>query len=102
MLLTAVVILVVASFVGQPFASRPSAKVWWLVAYITLVPMAIGNVTWYTIVELLPAQVAGLSSILVPVVAMVAGSFIHGEPLGAMQWAAMACSAAALWLTLRR
>jgi drug/metabolite transporter (DMT)-like permease len=102
LLLTAVVILVIACFVGQPFASRPSAKVWWLVAYITLVPMAIGNVTWYTIVELLPAQVAGLSSILVPVVAMVAGSFVHGEPLGAMQWAAMGCSAAALWLTLRR
>lgn len=102
LILTAAVLLVVAAALGEPFASRPSPKVWLIVAYITLVPMAIGNVTWYTIVELLPAQVAGLSSILVPVVAMVAGAVVHGEPLGAMQWAAMGCSAAALWLTLRR
>ena len=33
---------------------------------------------------------AGLSSILVPVVAMIAGALMHGEPLGPVQWAAMA------------
>jgi hypothetical protein len=35
---------------------------------------------------MLPANVAGLSSILVPVVAMLSGALIHGEPLGALQW----------------
>ena len=71
-----------------------------VITYITLVPMSIGNVAWFTIVGLLPTTVAGLSSILVPVVAMVSGAIIHGEPLGPVQWAAMACCAAALRLAL--
>ena len=71
-----------------------------LIVYITLVPMAIGNAAWFTIVGLLPTTVAGLSSILVPVVAMIAGALMHGEPLGPVQWAAMACCAAAMRLAL--
>jgi len=71
-----------------------------LIGYIALVPMSIGNLCWFSIVGLLPAPVAGLSSILVPVVAMVAGALMHGEPLGPVQWLAMACSVAALSLAL--
>ena len=71
-----------------------------VIAYITLVPMCIGNVCWFAIVGLLPTTVAGLGSILVPVVAMVAGAIVHGEPLGAMQLAAMACCVGALSLAL--
>jgi drug/metabolite transporter (DMT)-like permease len=59
------------------------------------------NAAWFAIVGLLPAQLAGLSSIGVPMVAMLSGALVHGEPLGAVQWAAMACSAAALWLCFR-
>jgi drug/metabolite transporter (DMT)-like permease len=45
--------------------------------------------------------VAGLSSVMVPVVAMISGAIVHGEPLGPAQLGAMACSAGALWLALR-
>jgi drug/metabolite transporter (DMT)-like permease len=44
--------------------------------------------------------VAGLSSIMVPVVAMISGALVHGEPLGALQWIAIACCVASLSLTL--
>lgn len=71
-----------------------------LIAYILAVPMSLGNVAWFSIVGLLPAHVAGLSSIAVPMVAMVAGALVHGEPLGIAQWAAMACCGAALALAL--
>lgn len=73
-----------------------------VVAYITLVPMSIGNVTWFSIVRLLPAHIAGLSSVLVPVVAMVSGALVHGEPLGAFELVAMACSAGAVGLALNK
>ena len=72
------------------------------IVYIALVPMSLGNLFWFAIVRLLPASVAGLSAILVPVVAMVSGALIHGEPLGATQLAAMACCAGALTLALKR
>jgi len=42
-----------------------------VIAYITLVPMALGNVAWFAIVGLLPANIAGLSAVMVPVVAMI-------------------------------
>lgn len=71
-----------------------------VIAYITLVPLALGTATWFAIAEQLPANVAGLSAILVPVVAMASGALVHGEPLGPLQLAAIACSAAALWLAL--
>jgi drug/metabolite transporter (DMT)-like permease len=71
-----------------------------LIGYIALVPMCIGNLCWFSIVGLLPAHVAGLSSILVPVVAMISGALLHGEPLGPVQWLAMVCSAAAMALAL--
>jgi len=73
-----------------------------LIGYIALVPMGIGNLCWFSIVGLLPGPVAGLSSILVPVVAMISGALIHGEPFGPVQWLAMACSAAALALALAK
>ena len=69
----------------------PSTTTVLVIAYITFVPMAIGNAASFTIVGLLPANVAGLSSVMVPVVAMVSGAMVHGEPLGLVQWAAMTC-----------
>ncbi len=73
-----------------------------VIAYIALVPMALGNVCWFAIVGMLPANVAGLSAVMVPVVAMVSGAWVHGEPLGPSQWLAMACCVGALWLALVR
>ena len=78
----------------------PSISSVLLISYITIVPMALGNLAWFSIVGLLPANVAGLSSIMVPVVAMVAGALVHGEPLGLVQWAAMVCCVAAIGLVM--
>ena len=100
MLLAAVPITIGALILGDGEWFVPSWQSILVIGYIALVPMAIGNVCWFAIVGLLPANVAGLSSIMVPVVAMVSGSIVHGEPLGPLQWTAMACCAAALSLAL--
>ena len=78
----------------------PSRTSLLVIAYITLVPMAIGNLAWFAIVGLLPANIAGLSSVMVPVVAMVAGALVHGEPLGPVQWASMLCCAVGMGLAV--
>jgi drug/metabolite transporter (DMT)-like permease len=51
---------------------------------------------------MLPVNVAGLSSIMVPMVAMVSGALVHAEPLGLTQWAAMICCGVSLSLVLLR
>jgi drug/metabolite transporter (DMT)-like permease len=78
----------------------PSWPTMLVIAYITVVPVAIGNAVWLTIVRLLPANVVGLTPVLVPIVAMVSGAVIHGEPLGSVQLAAMTFCAAGLGLVL--
>lgn len=100
LLITAVPTAIGALVFGDHHWFVPSWQSILLIGYIALVPMSIGNLCWFSIVGLLPAAVAGLSSILVPVVAMIAGAWVHGEPLGPVQWLAMACSAAALSLAL--
>ena len=100
LLITAVPTGIGALWLGDGHWFMPSWTTIAVISYITLVPMAIGNAAWFAIVGLLPTTVAGLSAILVPVVAMVAGALMHGEPLGPVQWAAMACCAAAMWLAL--
>jgi len=102
LLLTSVPLLAGAWWFASGPVVLPSATTVALIVYITLLPMSIGNAAWFAIVRLLPANVAGLSSIMVPVVAMVSGAVVLGEPLGALQVGAMACCAAALALTLLR
>ncbi|HKU97708.1 MAG TPA: DMT family transporter [Vineibacter sp.] len=68
--------------------------------YIALIPMSIGTAIWFTLVHLLPAQVAGLSSVSIPVVAVIAGVLLFNEPMGPLQIAALVCTVGALWLAL--
>jgi drug/metabolite transporter (DMT)-like permease len=78
----------------------PSWQTVVVVSYIALVPMSIGNAAWFSIVGMLPVNIAGLSAVMVPIVAMLSGALVHGEPLGPVQWAAMACTVASLSLVL--
>lgn len=100
MILTSIPIVPGALLLGDGNWFMPSWQTIAVVSYITLVPMCIGNVCWFAIVGLLPANVAGLSSVMVPVVAMISGAIVHGEPLGPLQFAAMACCATSLALVL--
>jgi drug/metabolite transporter (DMT)-like permease len=100
LLITAVPTTLGALVLGDGRWFMPSWQTIVVVTYIALVPMSIGNVAWFAIVGMLPVNVAGLSSIMVPMVAMVSGALVHGEPLGPVQWAAMACCVAALSLVM--
>jgi drug/metabolite transporter (DMT)-like permease len=102
LLVAAVPISIGAVAFGSGEWFMPSATTLLVILYITLVPMAIGNVAWFAVVGLLPANIAGLSSVMVPVVAMVSGAIVHREPLGLVQWASMICCAVGLGLALSR
>jgi len=62
----------------------------------------VGNASWFSVVGLLPANIAGLSSVMVPVVAMISGAIVLHEPLGPVQWVSMLCCAAGVGLALQR
>jgi drug/metabolite transporter (DMT)-like permease len=78
----------------------PSTKALVATIYTGAVPMALGTATWFALVKLLPTQVAGLSSIAIPIVAIVSGVLLLDEPLSALQAVAIASTVLSLWLAL--
>lgn len=78
----------------------PSAKALAASLFAGAVPMALGTAAWFTLVKLLPAQVAALSSIAIPIVAIASGVLLLGEPLSLLQALAIASTVVALWLAL--
>lgn len=100
LVLGSIPISIVALAIADTPWFMPSWQSIGVIAWIMLVPMCIGNVCWFAIVGLLPANIAGLSSVMVPVVAMVSGAIVLDEPLGPLQLASMASCVAALVLAL--
>ena len=100
LLLGAVPVGAGALMLGDGHWFMPSWQSIAVIAWITLVPMSIGNVCWFSIVGLLPANIAGLSSVMVPVVAMLTGAAVLGEPLGPLQIVSMAACVGGLVLAL--
>ena len=100
LLMGSVPVGIAALLLGDGHWFMPSWQSIAVIAWITVVPMSIGNVCWFAIVGLLPTNIAGLSSVMVPVVAMVTGAIVNGEPLGPLQLASMALCLSGLVLAL--
>lgn len=78
----------------------PSTPTLAVMIYTGGLPMAFGTVVWFMLVRLLPTQVAALSSIAIPIVAIVSGIVFLHEPLSALQAMAIASTVISLWLAL--
>ena len=78
----------------------PSTKALVATLYTGAIPMALGTAAWFALVKLLPAQVAALASIAIPIVAIVSGILLLHEPLSWFQAAAIASTVISLWLAL--
>lgn len=100
LLIAAVPVVACALALGDRQWFVPSTTTIVVITYITLVPIAMGNVAWFAIVGRLPANIAAMSAIMVPVVAMISGAIVHHEPLGLVQWVSMLCCVAGLGLAL--
>jgi drug/metabolite transporter (DMT)-like permease len=71
-------------------------------AYMTLVPMGVCYLTWFETLRRLPPVTASTGLLLVPVLAMIAASFVLGEPLGIRETAAIVLTLSGVALALRR
>jgi drug/metabolite transporter (DMT)-like permease len=78
----------------------PSTATLAVMIYTGALPMAFGTVVWFMLVRLLPTQVAALSSIAIPIVAIVTGIVFLHEPLSLLQGVAIASTVISLWLAL--
>ena len=74
---------------------------WWLLVYSTVVQFCIAYVSWFAALSRLPASVAAIGTMAVPVIGVVASALALHEPLGAGQIAALIFTLAAVVLATR-
>src|SRR6516225_7812951 len=74
---------------------------WFALGYMSLVGHCIAYVTWFGAVERLPASVAAIGTMLVPVIGVVVSAIALHEPLGLSQIAALVFTVAGVALAAR-
>jgi drug/metabolite transporter (DMT)-like permease len=93
--------LLLGALLFEPLPTHwPSPRVIVVMLYLGSCAMAFAMVIWFSLVKVLPTQVAALSSIAVPIVAVVSGILILHEPLSLLQGVAIASTVVSLWLAL--
>lgn len=74
---------------------------WWLLFYSTVIQFCIAYVAWFAALDRLPASVAAIGTMAVPVIGVVASAIALGEPLGPGQIAALIFTLAGVVLATR-
>jgi drug/metabolite transporter (DMT)-like permease len=74
---------------------------WWLVFYATVIQFCVAYVSWFAALARLPASVAAIGTMAVPVIGVVASSVALHEPLGPGQIAALVFTLAGVALATR-
>jgi drug/metabolite transporter (DMT)-like permease len=74
---------------------------WWLLLYSIVIQFCIAYLSWFAALARLPASVAAIGTMAVPVIGVVASAVALHEPLGATQIVALMCTLAGVVLATR-
>ncbi|MEH2569421.1 DMT family transporter [Bradyrhizobium sp. AZCC 2289] len=74
---------------------------WWLLVYSIVIQFCIAYVSWFAALARLPASVAAIGTMAVPVIGVVASALALHEPLGLTQIIALMCTLAGVVLATR-
>jgi drug/metabolite transporter (DMT)-like permease len=85
----------------HPHIAALSTLGWVLMAYMTVIQFCIAYVCWFAALERLPASVAAIGTMAVPVIGVVAAAIVLHEPLGLGQIAALVFTLAGVALAAR-
>lgn len=85
----------------HPRIEALSTTGWALMAYMTVIQFCVAYVCWFAALERLPASVAAIGTMAVPVIGVAASAFALQEPLGLGQIAALLFTLAGVTLATR-
>jgi probable blue pigment (indigoidine) exporter len=94
-------ILMAALWLEQANFAALSLNGWLLMAYMTFVQFCICYACWFAALERLPASTASISTLLLPVVGVLASAATLGEPLGLREILALGLTLAGVVLAAR-
>ena len=87
-------------FAPAPEFSALSAEAVISIVYASVIAVSFGQWIWFRILRILPASVAAISTLAVPVVGVFASAVLIGERVSWMELTALALVVAALWIVL--
>ncbi len=85
----------------HPRLDALSSAGWAMLAYMTLIQFCVAYVCWFAALERLPASVAAIGTMAVPVIGVIASALVLHEPLGIGQIAALLFTLAGVVLATR-
>ena len=94
-------IAIVGLLVETTHLDRVTTVGWWLLVYSTVIQFCIAYVSWFAALARLPASVAAIGTMAVPVIGVVASAVALHEPLGPTQIAALLFTLAGVVLATR-
>jgi drug/metabolite transporter (DMT)-like permease len=101
MLLGCLPVAVAGFLIEQPHFMALSSLGWTLFGYAIVVQFCIAYACWFAALERLPASVAAIGTLLVPVIGVLASAAALGEPLGLAKIAALGFTIAGVVLASR-
>jgi drug/metabolite transporter (DMT)-like permease len=94
--------LAIASFFIEAFdPAAVSIRAWGAFLYMAAVPLCLCYLTWFTALSVLPAGVAAIGTLGTPLVGVLSGALLLGEPLGWRQAVALALTLGGIMLAVR-
>jgi drug/metabolite transporter (DMT)-like permease len=94
-------VAIVGLFVETSDVAALSQIAWLLLVYSTVIQFCVAYVSWFAALARLPASVAAIGTMAVPVIGVVASALALHEPLGFGQLAALAFTLAGVGLSTR-
>jgi drug/metabolite transporter (DMT)-like permease len=94
-------VAVVGLLIETSQLDRVTTLGWWLLGYSIVIQFCIAYVSWFAALARLPASIAAIGTMAVPVIGVVASAIALGEPLGPTQIAALVFTLAAVVLATR-
>lgn len=86
----------------RPDLAALSPAGWAVLVYMTLIPMGVCYLMWFESLRRLPAPVASMGTLLVPIIGAISASLMLGEPLGWREAIAIALTLSGVILALRK
>jgi drug/metabolite transporter (DMT)-like permease len=78
----------------------PSLQAWIGIVYAATIPMIYCHWAWFRALEILPAQIASLGVLAVPVVGVASSAWLTGERFATLDYAGMAAILGALFMAM--
>ena len=70
------------------------------IAYSAIVPMIVCHLVWYTLIGMLPATIAAISTLAIPIVGVYSSALLLGERIKTSEWLALCLVVLALSIVL--